>query len=108
MNLINIVKNLSDDSFDTVSSTIVSSHNYEVMRGRKARLVINLGLLKSITEANIEKKSGYVTLCLAFAKYVSGTRIPINVIREIMTNKVWLEFKNGCWYASDEKILLKG
>jgi len=103
--MIKLMQNLSDEAFETISNVIKESIAYEVARNRKAKIVLNLGMTYEISKAIIEKQPGYITLCLEFARKVSGIRIPTSVIREIITEKVWLSFNEDTnqWYASEEK-----
>ena len=94
----------SDEAFETVSEVINESIKYEEERGRKGKISINPGLLLGMSKAIIERREGYITLCIRFAKYLTGKNVPISVIKEIIRNKVWLNFDKGEWYASEEKI----
>ena len=104
--MINLTKGLSDEAFETISEVIKESINYEVVRNRKAQIIVNLGMTYAISKAIIERKPGFITLCLNFARKLSGTRIPMSVIKEVSTEKVWLSFNEDTeeWYASEEKI----
>jgi len=70
--------NMTDESFITIYTIVAASIAYETVREREAKIVVNLGLLKAMSEAIISKTPGYITACLRFARELTGQRMLAN------------------------------